>query len=143
MADATRDTDVLLALLDFHVAAGVDCCLDEQPHNRFAEDRTRVAQPAQPATAGPAASQPEISPAPTSPPLVPARLPRAAPASPEDAAATARSQAASASSLQELQSLLAGFDGCALRASAKRPPVNPANRWHRSVRPDCTGAACG
>lgn len=50
------DTDArgdLISYLDFHVAAGVDAVLDEQPHDRFAEAesvRAEAALQAEPAT---------------------------------------------------------------------------------------------
>ena len=50
------DTDArgdLISYLDFHVAAGVDAALDEQPHDRFAEAESAQA---------PAASRAEPAP---------------------------------------------------------------------------------
>ncbi|AXS42452.1 uracil-DNA glycosylase [Breoghania sp. L-A4] len=56
------DPRTLDALLDFYVAAGVDCALEETPVDRFAEtaeqaSKARAARPAQPAPAPPAAAQ--------------------------------------------------------------------------------------
>src|SRR5690349_10998540 len=38
MAETSLDRAALVALLDFYVEAGVDCALDESPHDRFAND---------------------------------------------------------------------------------------------------------
>jgi DNA polymerase len=105
------DPAALQALLDFHAEAGVDLALDEAPHNRFAEGE--AAKPAaQPKPAAP-------SPAPA-PKVAPARpLPRAAAGAPDDAAIAAREQVKHAQSLDELEAILASFDGCALKFSAK------------------------
>jgi DNA polymerase len=47
-------------------------------------------------------------------------LPKAATAAPEEAAADARRRAATATSLAELEAIVAAFDGCALKASARQ-----------------------
>ncbi|HEX2553350.1 MAG TPA: uracil-DNA glycosylase [Microvirga sp.] len=116
-----RDHAALQALLDFHAEAGVDCALDEAPHDRFAE-----AEAARPAARAPA---PAPAPAPASAPAAPApakapapsprALPKAAAGAPEDAAVAARDLVRQAGSLAELEALLATFDGCALKFSAK------------------------
>ncbi|WP_114944884.1 uracil-DNA glycosylase [Microvirga calopogonii] len=113
MQDLPSDRDALQALLDFHVEAGVDLALDETPHNRFAEpkpERTQAKATAQPAPskASPASSAPS-----------PRALPKAAASAPEEVAGMAREQARHAQSLEELEAILAGFDGCALKFSAK------------------------
>jgi DNA polymerase len=104
------DPAALQALLDFHAEAGVDLALDETPHNRFAE-----AEASRPAV------QPKEAPSPApAPKVAPARpLPRAAAGAPEDAATAAREQVRQAQSLAELEAILASFDGCALKFSAK------------------------
>jgi uracil-DNA glycosylase len=107
MQDLPSDRDALQALLDFHVEAGVDLALDETPHNRFAEPKAEAAKP-QPLKAPPA------QPAPS-----PRALPKAAASAPEEVAGMAREQARHAQSLEELEAILAGFDGCALKFSAK------------------------
>ncbi|MGF9756976.1 uracil-DNA glycosylase [Microvirga sp. 0TCS3.31] len=109
MQDLPSDRDALQALLDFHVEAGVDLALDETPHNRFAEPKAESAQAKAPA--------PKASPAPSAPPL--RALPKAAASAPEEVAGMAREQARHAQSLEELEVILAGFDGCALKFSAK------------------------
>jgi len=113
MQDLPSDRDALQALLDFHVEAGVDLALDETPHNRFAEpkpERTQARPPAQP-------SPSKASSAPSAP--SPRALPKAAASAPEEVASMAREQARHAQSLEELEAILAGFDGCALKFSAK------------------------
>ena len=107
MQDLPSDRDALQALLDFHVEAGVDLALDETPHNRFAEPKAEPAQAKAPA--------PKSSPA----PAPPRALPKAAASAPEEVAGMAREQARHARSLEELEAILAGFDGCALKFSAK------------------------
>jgi DNA polymerase len=108
MQDFPSDRDALQALLDFHVEAGVDLALDETPHNRFAEPKATP-----PARASEPRPEPPRAPAPTR------TLPKMASASPEDVATMARELARDAQSLEELEAILAGFDGCALKFSAK------------------------
>lgn len=105
MQDFPSDRDALQALLDFHVEAGVDLALDETPHNRFAEPRPEPAQARAPEPARPASP--------------PRQLPKAAAGAPDEVAGLAREQARHAKSLEELEALLAGFEGCALKVSAK------------------------
>jgi uracil-DNA glycosylase len=129
------DRDVLLALLEFHVAAGVDLALDEAPHDRFAEgalarEQRSAASPASEARPLPPARSPEPAGAGEAPsPFDPARfsataparpLPKAATAAPEEAAADARQRALTATTLAELEAIVAAFDGCALKASARQ-----------------------
>jgi uracil-DNA glycosylase family 4 len=118
------DHDAIAALLDFHVAAGVDCALDEAPHDRFAE--ALAPRPAQepPAIQNPAPRPAAAARGESAIPDVAAAavatrpLPRAATASPEAVAIDARERARTATSLAELQAIVAAFDGCALKASA-------------------------
>jgi uracil-DNA glycosylase len=106
-----------LPLLDFYVEAGVDCALDEAPHDRFAEDQAEPAH-ARSAPPAPHPSEPSRPSIPASPP--PARpAAKAAAASPDAAARAARDQVKEARSLEELEALLASFEGCSLRATAK------------------------
>ncbi len=114
MQDLPSDRDVLQALLDFHVEAGVDLALDETPHNRFAEPK---AEPARARAEAPSAPASKPGAAPSAPP--PRALPKAAAGSPDEVASLAREQARHAQSLEELEAILAGFDGCALKFSAK------------------------
>ncbi len=119
-----------LADLAWLVAAGADEAVEAQP-----VDRLSARAPAPPAVAPEAA--PEVTPA-----VTPAAAPRAAPAaapkapppssqaapqtapqtaplsSTEEALTTARELAQAAGSLEELKAALAGFEGCALKATA-------------------------
>ncbi len=100
----------LQALLDFYVEAGVDVALDEAPRDRFTDDDR---EPVPPAAARTAFA--ERPPAPVRQPLPPT-----AAAAPADAVAEdARERARAARTLEELEGILAAFEGCALRFSAK------------------------
>lgn len=129
MPAEVTDRDALIALLEFHVAAGIDIALDDAPHDRFAE--ALLAPP--PRTAPAAARQittreidirPPDRPDEIRPPAEPSRpptpLPRAATLPPDEVAADARLRAATADTLEELEAIVAAFDGCALKATAKR-----------------------
>jgi DNA polymerase len=106
------DHAALLALLDFYVEAGVDLALDEMPRDRLAE-REEAADLSQPIAPSPLLHRP--------PPATPVRRieAKAPPASPDEAAQSAREQAKHAQNLAELETLLAGFEGCGLRVTAK------------------------
>ncbi len=98
-------------MLEFLLAAGVDVAIGDEPVNRLLPpaapppDR-RDAAPATPETPG--RTPPAATPA------------RPAPAAPDDAVMAARALAKSAPDLETLERLLAGFDGCALKATASR-----------------------
>ncbi len=114
MQDFPSDRDALQALLDFHVEAGVDIALDETPHNRFAEPKAAPAPshaPEPQRAQAPSASASTAAPSRT--------LPKMAAAAPEDVAIMARELARDAQSLEDLEAILAGFEGCALKFSAK------------------------
>ena len=113
MADASLDRAALETLLAFYVEAGVDCLVDEVPHDRFAETRRPPVPPATAALERPAAP----ASAGTAPPR--RALPGAAAAPPEVIAESAREQARNAQTLDELEALLNAFEGCALKFSAK------------------------
>lgn len=113
MQDLPSHPDALKALLDFHVEAGVDLALDETPHNRFAEPK---AEPAPARAVVPQREEARAAPATSSPPRA---LPKAAAGAPDEVASLAREQARHARSLEELETILAGFEGCALKFSAK------------------------
>lgn len=116
-ADAQAD---LIAILDFHTEAGVDIALDEKPHDRFTE--ADAPEPAsRPRKAAPRQAAPQAIPLapPPSPPPSRATYGRAASAEPEAAAGDARAQARDAKSLEELEAILAGFESCPLRFTAK------------------------
>ncbi|SFE97024.1 DNA polymerase [Methylobacterium sp. 13MFTsu3.1M2] len=129
--DAQAD---LIAYLDFHVEAGADAALDEQPHDRFNEADTPAPTLRPPRRAPPrAAEQPPVSPvantlvpppgsAPpgtAAPTAAPRTFGRAASAQPDEAASDARARAGQAKSLDELERILADFDACPLRFTAK------------------------
>ena len=109
----TSDRAALLALLDFYVEAGVDIALDEMPRDRFADIEAAETHARQPAPS-PALYRPPLA----GPPVqrIEAKAP---PVAPEDAAHAAREQAKNAQSLAELEVLLARFEGCGLRVTAK------------------------
>ncbi|MEZ0167703.1 uracil-DNA glycosylase family protein [Microvirga sp. TS319] len=118
MQDLPSDRDALKALLDFHVEAGVDLALDETPHNRFAEPKPEPAQSRGQAPQRAAAAAPPSASSPL-PQALPRTLPKAAAGAPDEVASLAREQARHAQSLEELEAILAGFDGCTLKFSAK------------------------
>ena len=120
-ADAQRD---LIAYLDFHVEAGVDTALDERPHDRFGEADAARPDVARPDATRPVARTGEVPPRPIPPPPAPSRAPtqtfgQSAAANPGEAAVDARARAREAKSLDELEALLAAFDACPLRFTAK------------------------
>lgn len=122
MLPASADHDALRALLDFLVAAGCDLALDESPHDRFAEDSQ--ARPDPGTGAEPKLSRPSIA-AQLSGDTAGAKpqrvgLPAAATAAPTEIAADARRLAAGAQTLGDLEALVASFEGCSLKASARQ-----------------------
>ena len=137
MSQATDQPRDLVAELDFHVEAGVDLCLDESPHDRFAEADALVEWRPVPARREPSRQEPaHLEPAPLDRPPSPERreLPprgsaapappartygQSASARPGEAAGDARARAKDVATLAELEALLAGFDGCPLKFTAK------------------------
>ena len=119
-------------LLAFYAEAGVDAALTDAPVDRFA-DRDRAMEAVADAPAAVAAA---------GPPAVAVRAPvagagdrpaeaLAAPPPPEAAVMAAREAARSAATLEELRAILAGFEGCALKITAKQlvfADGNPAAR---------------
>jgi uracil-DNA glycosylase len=110
-------------LIAFYLDAGVNALVGEEPINRMAEDIApqRLGVAAAPgaenkaARRGRAESPPagaNSSAAPQTPEL------HAAPPSPEAAVMAAREAARTATTLDELRTLLTAFEGCALRATA-------------------------
>ena len=141
--DARAD---LISYLDFHVEAGVDAALDERPHDRFAEAEAAAQAPRPepaPLREPPPRSEPSArsepparrdTPSGAGAPLdfrreLPSRDPpprdpprtygNAAGAKPGEAADDARARAAEMNTLEELEALLRGFEGCSLRFTAK------------------------
>jgi DNA polymerase len=124
-SDAQAD---LIAYLDFHVEAGADAALDEQPHDRFGEADTPAPTLRAPRRTAPRAAEPPagavantLVPPPGSPPpaAAPRTFGRAASAQPDEAASDARARARQAKTLDELERILADFDACPLRFTAK------------------------
>ncbi|MET0276700.1 MAG: uracil-DNA glycosylase [Pseudorhodoplanes sp.] len=102
-------------LLTFYVEAGVDAALGEAPVDRFA-DVAAAPQPEVPHADMASVRQP-----------LPKVAPRAAampatqsPPPPEEAIMAARAAARQARSLEELRAIMTGFEGCALRTTAKQ-----------------------
>jgi uracil-DNA glycosylase family 4 len=122
MHDQSLDRDALHAILEFHVEAGVDIALDETPHNRFAEATPPAPAPGR----SPARSQPAAPPPPQHSPH-PRPLPAIAALGPDEAVALAREQASTAPSLEALEEILARFDGCALKFSARNLVFSDGN----------------
>ncbi|MGU3537088.1 uracil-DNA glycosylase [Methylobacterium sp. A54F] len=130
--DAQRD---LISYLDFHVEAGADAALDEAPHDRFSEGDAPApaARPPKPKAAAlpPAAPKPAPPPRAAEPP--PSTYGRSAAEKPDVAAGDARARARDTRSLAELEALLAGFDGCPLRFTAKNLVFGDGNPEARVV----------
>src|SRR5204863_7444990 len=102
-------------LLRFYAEAGVDGLVGEEPVNRFAAEPATAAQSQTPAA--PAERRPFGAPVAGA-----AREPVAADAlpPPEEAVMAARGAAKEAATLDDLRAILERFEGCALRATAKR-----------------------
>ena len=108
-------------LLAFYREMGVDAPVGDTPVDRFA-DEPPVTAPIAPAAPRVAIAR---EPEPRRPP------PAAPPPTPEAAVMAAREAARSAASLDDLRAMLERFEGCALRATAKRlvfSDGNPASR---------------
>jgi uracil-DNA glycosylase, family 4 len=134
MDDVAQNRSAWLALLDFHVEAGVDYALEDEPQNRLAApepqqpENNRIpddfVSPA-PIQRSVAAFEPQQQASNARPVSASAAIP------PDEVALIAREQARHANSLDELRQLLSQFDGCALRTSAKNlvfSDGNPASR---------------
>ena len=106
-------------LLAFYMEAGVDALLGEAPVDRFADTEARANETAraEPASAPTARRPVSPRPSPTSGggPAIPA-----APPAPEAAVMAARTAAKNAATLEELRAILDGFDGCALKGTARQ-----------------------
>lgn len=116
--------DALEALLDWYAAMGVDAVLQDAPVDRFAESAAerdrRSARPLAATAPLQQASTAGSRPAGPSPaPVQPTARPGATAMPADQAVMSARSAAAAAASLAELRSILAGFDGCNLKVTAK------------------------
>ncbi len=101
-----------LRILDWYTAMGVDEAIGEAPVDRFAAPVAQRAQPQPTAATSPPRGR-------ALPPASPA-APAVKPAAPPDSnAMAAREIARSAKTMQELRELLARFDGCPLKKTAK------------------------
>jgi DNA polymerase len=90
----------MVAVLDWYRAAGVDIAVGEEPVDRFAQRAPQRVAPPSPAPAQQTASRPAETPVLGGDP------------------SEARSLAASAQSLDELQAILGAYDGCGLKLRA-------------------------
>jgi uracil-DNA glycosylase family 4 len=114
------------ALLSFYLESGVDALVGETPLDRLSVTGIDMA-PAGQATPLRASvefavnGRPEISPAPPFDPVSTGpMLAGGAPAAPDIAVMAAREAARTAASLSDLREILAKFEGCALRTTAKQ-----------------------
>lgn len=114
--------DTLKEVLQFYADAGVDMALDEAPHDRLASPK-RKEEPV--ATAIPADSMPQSVAASPSASVTP---PSAEANSHDTNIQDARQRAASATSLDELKTLLAEYDGCGLKKTATNTVFEDGNR---------------
>lgn len=104
-------------LLAWHVSAGVDAALDDQPHNWFEESLTDVSPVRLSARAPVDVSRPEMEKGSQRATGRSAPLVAAQPT--DDWVREARSRAAAANHLDDLRAALASFEGCALSRTAK------------------------
>jgi uracil-DNA glycosylase len=114
MVGATEQFQILEEMLRWYAEAGVDSCLDDEPHDRFAEAEQELLAAKQAATA------PKLLPQSTAQ-LRSVEQPRMAAlvtSSPDEAAILAKAQANTAKTLLELRTIMNSFSGCALKATA-------------------------
>ena len=117
MANVADHNKAALELLTFYMEAGVDALVGEEPVDRFAPEP--VAPPVE-ARQPAAIDRPPNTIRTTLPPKgVPAPA-VAPPPSPDVAVMAAREAAKSATTLEELKTILGAFDGCGLKKSAKQ-----------------------
>ena len=109
-------------LLAFYLEAGVDAVLGETAVDRFADTADISPPPAigQPANEAPRASEPGNRPAMDCGRPATVAVAAPAPLSPDTAVMAAREEAKNAETLDALRSILEGFTGCTLRATATR-----------------------
>src|SRR5215213_9385366 len=104
-------------LLQFYAEAGVDALVGETPADRLASAQPEVpvvdvnATPDRPPLVRSQAAAPELAPVTAAPSV---------PTAPDIAVMAAREAARSAASLDDLRTMLAKFEGCALRTTAKQ-----------------------
>jgi uracil-DNA glycosylase family 4 len=116
-ADHQNPQRLARELIAFYLDAGADALIGEEPVDRMAEEA-----PPPPRSTGNDIESVQLGPKSPSrlrtEPAAERRAAVAAPASPEVAVMAAREAARNAKTLDELRSLLADFEGCALRATA-------------------------
>lgn len=116
MPNTPRDPAHLRDLLSFYADAGADEPLSEEAQDRFAEGNAKGSTAKQDAASGVAE---EKEPAQESPPSSQRAAPPPAAIPDEAQAARARELARQAGSLEELKAILADFNGCNLKYTAK------------------------
>lgn len=111
-----KPSENLEALLDFYLASGVDCALDETPHDRFDDMKAARARHLASQTTKQQVTKPVASQATTHPPQRP-QISQTLP----DAATLqdARNLAEQAENLEALRATLDTFNGCNLKRTAK------------------------
>ena len=121
MSTLTRSD--IIDMLRQHVQAGCTDVLAHEPVNQFAaapeQMPAAVASPAEPNDSGHVDNTPPHAVAETQTPLAKPVTPAAPPMAEEDAIAAATTLATKAETLDDLQSAMTDFDGCALKATAK------------------------
>lgn len=108
-------------LLRFYADAGVDALVGEEPVDRFAEPAAAQKETPAPAAERRPLAMPAASAVRTPAPSI------AAPPPPEEAVMAAREAARKAATLDDLRAILERFEGCALRATAKRLVFSDGN----------------
>ncbi|MEI6573195.1 MAG: uracil-DNA glycosylase [Alphaproteobacteria bacterium] len=109
-----HEVDPREALIRWHLASGVDALLDEMPHDRFSEKPAADIVAANPESK----SSSRLMPKPVAP-LRGAATPILAGGSSDEWAQKAHQQAQAASNLTELRAALEGFEGIALKRTAR------------------------
>jgi DNA polymerase len=117
---STPPADTLQALLRFYVEAGVDAAISEEPVDRFVQSRQLAEEARRTRHTRPPLSQEQQPPEPIGPdrPPQPAAIAPRLTIPSEAAIMAAREAAATAATLEDLRSTLAGFEGCNLRFTA-------------------------
>lgn len=119
MIDLTAlDREGAAALLRFYRDIGVETLVAETPFDRFAQSQAEFSRPKPPPPPPVEKARPAPVAKPPAAPRSPMPVKPAAAMSHDAATASAREQAASAQTLDELREKLAAFDGCALKNSA-------------------------
>jgi uracil-DNA glycosylase len=116
-------------LLAFYLEAGVDTPLGETPADRFADGEAAPRAEPAPIPVARRASPPHPSPiSGAASAVVPA-----APPAPEAAVMAARAAAKNAATLEELRAILDGFEGCALKGTARQLVFADGNPQARAM----------